>query len=60
MGTGAKHPLLAALLNLTIAMSQIQLPRGTPLDYIKQIAWDELAQDRFFAGAGQFLFQKQI
>ena len=41
---------LAALLNITTAMSQIQLPQGTPLDYLKSIRWDEsLAQDRFFA-----------
>jgi hypothetical protein len=41
---------LAALLNITTAMSQIQLPQGTPLDYLKSIRWDEsLAEDRFFA-----------
>jgi hypothetical protein len=41
---------LAGLLNITTAMSQIFLPIGTPLEYIKQIKWDEsLAQDRFFA-----------
>ena len=46
-----QRPLaLAALLNITTAMSQIQLPQGTPLDYLKSIRWDEsLAQDRFFA-----------
>lgn len=41
---------LAALLNITTAMSQIYLPKGTALDYLKQIKWDDsLAQDRFFA-----------
>lgn len=41
---------LAALLNITTAMSQIFLPAGTPLDYIKQVIWDDsLQQDRFFA-----------
>jgi hypothetical protein len=41
---------LASLLNLTTAMAQIQLPQGTPLQYLKQIKWDaSLAQDRFFA-----------
>jgi hypothetical protein len=42
---------LASLLNLAEAMSQINLPQGTPLDYIKQIRWDAPyapAQDRFF------------
>jgi hypothetical protein len=43
---------LACLLNLGEAMSQIALPQGTPLDYIKQLRWDapfNPAQDRFFA-----------
>jgi hypothetical protein len=41
---------VAALLNITTAMAQIQLPIGTPLDYLRQLAWDDtLAQDRFFA-----------
>ena len=45
-----KPESLAALLNITTAMSQIFLPQGTPLDYIKQVIWDDsLAQDRFFA-----------
>jgi hypothetical protein len=40
----------AALLNITTAMGQIQLPVGTPLDYLRQVKWDDtLAQDRFFA-----------
>jgi len=31
-------------------MGQINLPQGTPLDYLKQILWDDsFAQDRFFA-----------
>jgi hypothetical protein len=43
---------LACLLNLCEAMSQIALPQGTPLDYIREIRWDAPyapAQDRFFA-----------
>lgn len=41
---------LAALLNIITAMSQINLAHGTPLDYLKQVKWDDsLAQDRFFA-----------
>jgi hypothetical protein len=42
---------LACLLNLGEAMSQIALPQGTPLNYIKQLRWDAPyapAQDRFF------------
>lgn len=45
-----KPKSLAALLNITTAMGQIYLPSRTPLDYLKQIKWDDsLAQDRFFA-----------
>lgn len=45
-----KPKALASLLNLTTAMSQIFLRAGTPLDYLKQVIWDQtLAQDRFFA-----------
>lgn len=41
---------LASLLNLTTAMAEIQLPQRTPLNYLKQIKWDDsLAPDRFFA-----------
>jgi hypothetical protein len=45
-----KPKSLASLFNLTTAMKQIFLPKGTPLDYLKQIIWDDtFAQDRFFA-----------
>jgi hypothetical protein len=49
----SKRPLAAAsFLTLATAMSVIHLPTGTPLDYFKQILWDDsLAQDRFFAYA---------
>jgi hypothetical protein len=41
---------LAALLNITTAMKDIQLSVGSPLDYLRQLKWDDsLAQDRFFA-----------
>jgi hypothetical protein len=51
-----KPPALASLLNLTTAMKAIQLPSKTPLDYFKEILWDEsLAQDRFFGYADGFL-----
>jgi hypothetical protein len=44
-----RKPVLASLMNLTAAMSTIFLPSGTPLDYFKEIEWDNtLAQDRFF------------
>jgi hypothetical protein len=41
--------ILACTLNLLSAMSEISLPQGTPLDYIKMLDWNRLAQDRFFA-----------
>lgn len=47
-----KPKSLACLLNLVEAMGQINLSQGTPLDYIKQLRWDDPlapAQDRFFA-----------
>jgi hypothetical protein len=47
-----KPSALASLLNLATAMKAIQLPQNTPLDYFKEILWDEsLAQDRFFGFA---------
>jgi len=48
----SKLAALASLLNLATAMKAIQLPSKTPLDYFKQILWDDsLAQDRFFGYA---------
>jgi len=44
--------VLACYFNLVTAMSQIHLPVKTPLDYIKELIWDDtMAQDRFFAWA---------
>ncbi len=44
--------VLACYFNLVTAMSQIHLPVGTPLDYIRELIWDDtMAQDRFFAWA---------
>ena len=41
---------LAAFLNITTAMKDIRLPVGSPLDYLRQLKWDDtFAQDRFFA-----------
>ncbi len=53
---GSKPAALASLLNLAAAMKTIQLPAKTPLDYFKEILWDEsLAQDRFFGYADKLL-----
>lgn len=54
-----RPPALASLLNLTAAMSAINLPAGTPLDYFKRIEWDHsLAQDRFFGFADEAIVQQ--
>lgn len=52
----SKPAALASLLNLITAMRAILLPSRTPLDYFKEILWDEsLAQDRFFGFADKSL-----
>ena len=46
------HPkVLACVFNLVTALSQIHLPVKTPLDYVQELIWDKLQQDRFFAWA---------
>ena len=51
-----KPPALASLLNLATAMKMIHLPLMTPLDYFREILWDEsLARDRFFGYADRSL-----
>jgi hypothetical protein len=47
----SKPDTIAAFLNITTAMKQICLPQKTPLDYFREIIWDDLQQDRFFAYA---------
>ena len=48
----------AALLNITTALSQIQLAAGPALGFLKQLLWDEMAQDRFFALADPELIKQ--
>lgn len=53
--------VLACYFNLVTAMSQIQLPVKTPLDYIKELIWDDtMAQDRFFAWADPAVIDQVI
>lgn len=57
--------VLACLLNLLTAMSQINLPSGeNPLDYFWQPIWDDpnfaMAQDRFFAYADEALIDDVV
>ncbi|MFN7994234.1 MAG: hypothetical protein U0Q18_11555 [Bryobacteraceae bacterium] len=52
-------PVLACFFNLTAAMSAIHLPVGTPLQYVKELIWDQtMAQDRFFAWADPALYDQ--
>lgn len=46
-----KEACLACFFNLTSAMTAIPLARGTPFDYLVELDWDRLQQDRFFAWA---------
>lgn len=49
-------PVLAAIMNITKAMSQINLANGSALDYFKELIWDDtMQQDRFYAYAYQSL-----
>lgn len=50
--------ILACFFNLTTAMSQIHLPVDTPMHYIEELIWDEMAQDRFFAWADPALVEQ--
>lgn len=51
--------VLACFWNIVTAMSAISLPQGSPVDYFKQVIWDEtFAQDRFFAYADPALYDQ--
>src|SRR5688500_10789860 len=43
--------VLACFFNLCTAMAGIQFPVGTPLDYMKEVVWADLAEDRLFVYA---------
>jgi hypothetical protein len=55
-----KHsPTLACLLNIAAAMSTIALPVGNPLQYFKELIWDDsMAQDRFYGWADPALYDQ--
>lgn len=42
---------LACFFNLATAMAAIDLPSGRPLDYFRELIWDSMQPDRFFAWA---------
>jgi len=52
--------VLACYFNLVTAMSQIRLPQGASLDFLRELVWDNssgqgMKQDRFFAWARRAL-----
>jgi hypothetical protein len=49
---------LAEFLTLATAMGTIYLPKDNALAYLKQLFWDEMAQDRFFAYADPSLLDQ--
>ena len=50
---------IACLLNILTVMKDIDLPQFTPLDYLREILWDDtMAQDRFFAWADPLLVEE--
>ncbi len=52
---------LACFFNLITATAAIQLPSGTPLDYLREVIWDQtMAQDRFFAWADRVLVDQVV
>jgi hypothetical protein len=54
-----QEPVLACVLNLTTAMSQIHLRQGNPLGYFKLLKWDDsMKQDRFYGYADARLVQQ--
>jgi hypothetical protein len=55
--------VLACYFNLMTAMSQIKFPLGTPLNYLRELVWENAAgqgmkQDRFFAWADPALIDQ--
>ena len=50
---------LACLLNIATAAGQINLRAGSPLDYLRQLIWDDsMKRDRFFAYAEPALLEQ--
>jgi len=52
---------LACFFNLVTAMADIHLASGSPLDYIREVIWDQtMAQDRFFAWADRDIVDQVV
>lgn len=52
--------VLACYFNLVTAMSQILLPVKTPLDYLRELIWEDMQQDRFFAWGDPALIDQVV
>ena len=50
--------VLAAFLNIVTAMVEIHLAAGNPVDYLKELIWDDMTRDRFFAWADKKLVEQ--
>jgi len=54
-----RSAVLACLLNITTAMAAIPLRTGSPLNYFKELIWDDtMAQDRFYGWADPALYDE--
>lgn len=53
-----KPETIASFLNIVTALKSINLPQRTPLDYFKELIWDDMKQDRFFAYADRELMNQ--
>jgi hypothetical protein len=58
-----RPPAAAALWNILTAMRDVHLPQRTPLDYLREVVWDDgeaPAQDRFFGFAHDALVEQVL
>lgn len=54
-----KAAVLACFFNITTALAAISLPEKSPLDYFREMIWDDtFAQDRFFVYADPALYNQ--
>jgi len=54
-----RSAVLACLLNITTAMAAIPLRTGSPLNYFKELIWDDtMAQERFYGWADPALYDE--
>jgi len=50
---------IACMLNILTVMKDVDLPQLTPLDYLRELIWDDtMAEDRFFAWADRSLVEQ--